>query len=313
VNSMSLLRRRRPGDFLAARAIRIVPLFLIALLVNVVLIPFLPPLTEAAALSTHGPQHLISAQAGLSVTHVLANLTLMPHVLGYECLDPVMWTLQVEILFYGVLAGLFTTGALRRPAAAWGTLLALAWVACRWLDGNSPETNGGLIAVARSVRALFVLDQIPFFAIGYFLYRIRVSERVSWSDLGTITFSLFVLHQIDHGKFNPIAIMLIACLVLAAGYGKLPVLRIKPLLLLSTVSYPLYLLHNNPGSFLIHTFESVGVPSLACVVVAILFALSVAVLLTKWCEEPLTQKLRARYTDWRSSQTLPQTQWTVAR
>ncbi len=82
VNSMSLLRRGQPADFVAARLIRIVPFFMMAIVANVFILR-LAPMYET-----------------VSTGQFLANLTLIPRILGHECVDPVMWTLQIEMMFY---------------------------------------------------------------------------------------------------------------------------------------------------------------------------------------------------------------------
>ena len=46
----------------------------------------------------------------ISLGQFAANMTLIPRVLGYECVDPVMWTLQIEMVFYATLVVLFKIG-----------------------------------------------------------------------------------------------------------------------------------------------------------------------------------------------------------
>ncbi|MGB0598081.1 MAG: hypothetical protein ACPGLY_15450 [Rubripirellula sp.] len=53
-------------------------------------------------------------QENVSTARFHANMTLMPYVFGYECLDPVMWTRQVEMTFDATLVGLFQLGGLKR-------------------------------------------------------------------------------------------------------------------------------------------------------------------------------------------------------
>ncbi|MEP2310610.1 acyltransferase family protein, partial [Rhodopirellula bahusiensis] len=117
VNSMSLMRRGRPTDFVAARLIRIVPLFLMVICANLWIVTFAP----------------LNGQP-ISTEQFLANLTLMPRVFGYECIDPVMWTLQVEMMFYFVLVTLFCKGYLQRYFVGWGSLLVASLVLCPALD-----------------------------------------------------------------------------------------------------------------------------------------------------------------------------------
>ena len=116
VNSMSLLRRGKPVDFVAARLIRIVPIFLMVIIANLWILQ-LAPMSQ-----------------NVSTAQFVANMTLIPRVLGYECVDPVMWTLQIEMMFYATLVVLFRIGALRRYFLGWGTLLTLSLLVCPTLD-----------------------------------------------------------------------------------------------------------------------------------------------------------------------------------
>jgi len=277
VNTMSLLRRGNPTDFIAARLIRIVPLFSLVILANTALY-LLAPL--------NGTQ--------VSVQQLVANLTLMPRVFGYECLDPVMWTLQVEMLFYFIMVVLFRHGLLKNYWAGWGGLLAASLVLCPILDAlHASHASAGWFLAASAVRHLLVLDFVPLFAIGFLLYQIKTGVgRLSWNLIG-ILIAATVFHSIDHGKHNPVATALIIGLVTAAAYGRIPLLRLKPFVYISSISYALYLCHNNLGCVLIHKFDRAGVPPVLCLVIAIVFSFAVAILVTHRIEQPLTRRLKS--------------------
>lgn len=279
VNSMSLLRRGRPKDFVAARLIRIVPLFLIVVLANLA-IAGMAPLN----------QHHVSTDQWL------ANLTLMPRVFGYECIDPVMWTLQVEMMFYLVLVSLYCWGGISRPMWGWGGLLAVSLVLCPWLDANRAswgDTN--LFALGTALRHLLVLDFVPLFAIGFLLYRIKTNVGARWQNVLGILAAAAVFHSIDHGKHNPAATALIVATVALAGYARLPMLRLRPLIAISGFSYAIYLCHNNLGCVLLHTFDHAGVPPWVCLAIVIPFSFGFAFLVTQWIEQPITNRLRRTY------------------
>lgn len=279
VNSMSLLRRRQPTAFVAARLVRIVPLYLIAVVANL-------------AISHMAPFN----GATITLAQFAANLTLMPQVFGHECMDPVMWTLQVEMIFYALLVGLFRYGGLRNYWRGWGAILLGSLVLCPTLDAAA-TTQGetAWFAVANGLRHLLVLDFAPLFAIGFLLYMIKTKVgKLSHNILGVVG-AASVFHMIDHGKHNPIATALIIGLVTLAAYGRLPLLRLRPIVYISTISYALYLCHNNLGCVLIHTFDHAGVPPLACLAIVIAFSFAVAILVTQRIEQPLTRWLRNAY------------------
>ena len=286
VNSMSLLRRRKPVDFVAARMIRIVPIFLLVIIGNLWVLQFAP----------HNYQEVTTAQ-------FIANMTLMPRVFGYECLDPVMWTLQIEMMFYCTLVILFRIGALSRYFIGWGTLLALSLILCPTLDAlQTGYQQTYWFGTLTAIRRLMLLDFVPLFAIGFLLYMIKTDVGKKWQNILGIIVAAGVFHSIDHGKHNPLATLLIIGLVTASAYGRVPMLRMRFLVFVSTISYALYLFHNNLGCILIHRFDTAGVPPLACFAIALAFSFSIATIVTLRIEQPLTNMLRRTWERYRSRQ-----------
>ncbi|WP_372723807.1 acyltransferase family protein [Novipirellula sp.] len=294
VNSMSLMRRGKPVDFVAARMIRIVPFFLIVIVANLWITRQMPLAGEP-----------------LGAEQFLANLTLLPRVLGYECVDPVMWTLQVEMMFYITLVVLFKLGALRRYFVGWGTLCALSLVACPLLDAYAIEYDGTRwFSLLSSLRLLMLLDFVPLFAIGFLLYMIKTGTGKKWQNMLGILLACGVFHSIDHGKHNPVATVLIVGLVTLCAYGKMPLLRIRPLIYISTISYALYLCHNNLGCILMYRLNHSGIPSNISFLMAVTFSFSLAIIVTHRIEQPITNGLRrlwTRYRTKREPETVPAT------
>jgi peptidoglycan/LPS O-acetylase OafA/YrhL len=237
----------------------------------------------------------------VSTAQFLANMTLIPKVLGYECVDPVMWTLQIEMMFYATLVVLFKVGALRRYFLGWGTLLALSLVACPTLDSlQSVHAGSGWFAAATAIRRVMLLDFVPLFAIGFLLYMIKTDTGKRWQNILAIVVAAGVFHSIDHGKHNPMATALIIGLVTMSAYGKVPMLRFKPLVYVSTISYALYLCHNNLGCALINTFDQWGIPPQICFLIAVVFSFAMAIIITNRIEQPITGALRNAWSRFRT-------------
>ncbi len=282
VNSMSLMRRGKPVDFVAARLIRIIPIFFLAIIANLWILQL-------------APMNQIVTQG-----QFLANMTLLPKVLGYECVDPVMWTLQIEMMFYATLVIMFQTGYLKRYFVGWGSLLACSIILCPTLDALSAYSENSLHIAATTLRRLLLLDFVPLFAIGFLLYMIKTGVGKKWKNLLGIVVAAGVFHSIDHGKHNPVVTFLIIGLVTACAYGKVPPLRFKPLLYVSTISYSLYLCHNNLGSAMIHAFDQAGVPPIICFAIGMVFSFALAIIITNRIEQPITKVLRKGWSRLRS-------------
>jgi peptidoglycan/LPS O-acetylase OafA/YrhL len=278
VNAMTLMKKQNAREFLSARFVRICPAFWAVVIINCLVAGLAP-------LSAHG----------ITLPQLLANLTIMPNLLGFECIEPVTWTLQIEILFYGVLVLLFLTGALQNPLRAVWSLLALSTVTClciRYLEfsGISSATMFGM----EWYRDLLILEYIPLFTIGILLNEVRCG-RGSWKmNAAGIVASMIAFHAIDRHDHNPAITLALFALLAAAAFGKAPFLRFGPLVWISSFSYALYLLHNNLGCVLIWHMDHAGIPPVVAIVLAALMVGGAAALVTWKIERPVTNWLRNR-------------------
>lgn len=75
-------------------------------------------------------------QRPFDVGDVLANITMVPAVFGREAALGLYWTLETELVFYGLVTLLFMAGALRRPTAL--IVLVALFLALFVLQGRFP-------------------------------------------------------------------------------------------------------------------------------------------------------------------------------
>ncbi len=284
VNAMTLLSKRKPADFLAARCIRIFPSYWLVITMNVILFAMIPmfgvtPTTDST----------------------VANLSTMPMLFGYTNMEPVTWTLQIEMLFYAFLMTLLITGLLDKPIRTMLVAVSVCLVCCSgfsWFRGAYPDSNwNGMFRVAED---LFFMRNMPLFAMGILLNELRCKRGNPWGLWAGIAASGIVFHAIDLRGHNPAATVLMFGLLTASAYGKVPILRWKPLVFISFISYPLYLFHNNLGSLFMSQLESFGCPPLATIILAIAFVIGVGSAVTYWFEQPITKKLRVCWADTKS-------------
>lgn len=279
VNAMTLLRKRQPSDFLAARIIRICPTYWSVILINLMIVG-IAPLT----LTTFTPDQ------------VAANLTIMPNLFGFECMEPVTWTLQIEVLFYLMILFMFVTGALETPFRTVMALLAFALVTCSSINYLAPRNHDPMLLGWMTLcRDVMILEYLPLFLVGVLLNEIRCRRgRLSLNVIG-ICSSLFVFHFVDRFDHNPIASLILFVLLAASAYGKVPILRCRPLVFISSISYALYLLHNNLGCVFIYHVNHAGISPWLSMVLGIGFVIAVSTFVTFKVEAPLTAWLRRRW------------------
>lgn len=276
VNALTLIKKRKPGEFIASRCIRIFPSYWLVIFLNVVLFSCLTMYNETA-----------------TFWGTVSNLTTMPQLLGHPNMEPVTWTLQVEMLFYLFLMGTFALGLLDKPMRTMMFAITVCLVSCTffdWFQSAQPESSWN--STFHFVDELFIMRTLPLFSMGILLNELRCKRGKPWQLWAGIVVSGVVFHLIDLREHNPLATILMMGMLTAAAYGKLPILRFKPLIFISFVSYPLYLFHNNLGSALMKFLESFGVTPLMTIVIATLFSIGVAAAVTYWFEQPITSRLR---------------------
>jgi peptidoglycan/LPS O-acetylase OafA/YrhL len=278
VNALTILRKRQPREFVASRIIRIIPSYYLVIGMNLVLLTMLP---------MSGFYEMYSAE------QVVANLTILPNLFGQSCMEPVTWTLQIEILFYGLILFMFISGALRDPLKMIFWYLSLCMVGIWSIEYLA--VNGGnesVIALLSFLRQLLILDYMPLFFMGMLAHQIwKQNGNLKWNLIG-ICLSGIVFHIIDRHDYNPVATVLMVGILFLSAYGKLPFLRLKPLVFVSTISYSLYLLHNNLGCAFIYQMEQLGLSPMTSLVIGIVFVTIVSTVVTFWIERPISAQLR---------------------
>jgi peptidoglycan/LPS O-acetylase OafA/YrhL len=281
VNAMTLLRKRKPADFLVGRCIRILPSYWLVILLNLVLLSLVPMFGETVTLDA-----------------TAANLTVMPGLFGFHNMEPVTWTLQIEMLFYGMLLLMLVTGILDKPFVTMmaGMVVCLSGaLGTQWMQANFPDWIW--TGRAALVQDILILKWLPLFSMGILLNEIKSKRGRLWLNLVGILISAVVFHIIDLKDHNPLATALLFGLVALSAYGKLPPLRAKPLMFIGTISYSLYLFHDNLGSALIRQLENWGCGPLTSVMLATVFSIGLAAAITYWLEQPVTKWLNQKWAD----------------
>ena len=277
VNAFTLLRKKPTAtDFVAGRAIRILPLFWLVVILNVFLL---------SSVTMFGQT--------VSVDSTVANMSVMPMLFGYQCMEPVTWTLMIEILFYGFLLIALFTGRLSKPMLGF-----MIWVLVGCLVGGFanqgiqswlPETT--IAQISAFIDELLMFRWMPLFAMGILLNEIKMKRGKLHLNVLGILFAATVFHLVDVKDHNPLATAVLFGLLLFSAYGRIPVLRFKPLLFIGSISYPLYLFHNNIGTLVMSQLESIGVHPFASFLFTTALVIAMSAFLTFYFERPISRFL----------------------
>ena len=261
----TLNRIERPLDFIVSRFSRLYPVYWAAVLITFISV-------------------FIFELPGRDVTdsEALLNLLMFQEYLYIPHVDGVYWTLTVEITFYFWMFILYLCNGLSR--VEWFSLSLILLSLSELL---------GVISIPELVSKLLILKYIFFFASGISFYNIvnNKGSLVSYLVLACSLLATFFSFSLIH--------FLIFSLIYVVFYlsltGRLQILAAKPFLFLGSISYTLYLVHQNIGYIVINKSYELSLNPLLGILMAILLSFSIAVCLTKYIEKPSLKIIRNGY------------------
>jgi len=245
----------------------------------------------------------------ISLGEVAVNVTLMQEAFGVRNVDGVYWTLWTELRFYLLIAVFTAIGFTRRRVIAFAALwppIALAVHALGWGFGST----------------LLISRYAPFFAGGMLLYLIFRDghSRLLWSLVGlnvglalytTVPAQLATLREVT--AFEPNGVVLGVLVVgLFAAVAATALTRLRNLgwpflAVLGALTYPLYLIHQFWGWWVIHML-SPALPTALTLAAAVAVSVALACVIhfgvekryspraRRWIERVLAGRPRARQT-----------------
>lgn len=226
----------------------------------------------------------------VSWSDALLNLTMVQRVLGARHVDGVYWSLQVELLFYAAMLIAWLAIGARRLAPLMTIWLLIAL-------GTHPlapllETRG--IPLGQAVEKLSTLanlEYIHLFAIGVGLYQWRHGGP-RWEGMAVVLLAI-AIHTIEQGWLEGLTILTLTVAVAAAVSGHLRPIAVRPLVWLGSISYALYLVHQNIGYCVIRALDGYGANPWLGVLAATCVSIGLAVAITHWVERPAHDWLTA--------------------
>ena len=269
---MTLEKTSRSMDFVVSRFSRLFPAY------------------WAAIILTYSITHLLGLPGKLvDITTAFGNLIMIHGLFRIPHVDSVYWTLEVELLFYCGMFLLYRFRLLHRIHHVLLGLLALRltyFVLAHWFDIDLPWT----------ISRFLILKYIPWFSLGITIY-LATSRRDpgEWRQpMLTASLAILTLLIVDSLFVAALAVALATTAFLAAS-GRASLFRNQMLVWLGTISYPLYLLHENIGWSLELRLRAQGVSTDMSILIALAASLAMATALTRWVEQPAMRWIRSTY------------------
>ncbi|MGC5167052.1 acyltransferase family protein [Luteimicrobium sp. DT211] len=239
----------------------------------------------------------------LGVHDVAVNLTMAQAAFGVNDVDGVYWTLWTELRFY-LLVGLlmiwgFTPRRVTWLCAVWPPV---AWFLATRLPVDWSSWPGGINWPA----ALLVDQYAGLFAAGMMIFLVArhgvtpARLAVLASNAGLVVWLLAPRLQgrfagtTEHAVSTDVirvGLLVATALLLAATWSPLRRVRWSGLVLAGALTYPVYLLHEWWGWWLIHLFPA-GVPAYLTLATVLLVVLGVAALVHHGLEKRAGPALR---------------------
>lgn len=266
----TLSRSDRPMDFIFSRFSRLYPPFWVAVILTF------------SFTSLIGPENRVVSWEAL-----VANLTMFHEYFGYPHVDGVYWTLSIELAFYILSLLAFFLGLLR-----FADSVCLAWLSISFFSALSGLDFGILDKV-------LLLKYNLLFVLGIAFYRY-------WSGQGKampllcISLSIvlaFVRFPLDEAVTIVIWVGLFSMVI----SGRLMWLNQSLLIWLGSISYSLYLIHQNIGYGIIELGYRYDLTPLISITFALLVSFLGAQIITSYVERPSLALLRSWYKDRKKS------------
>ncbi len=220
----------------------------------------------------------------VSLIDLILNFTMLQDYFSYPHVDGVYWTLTLELAFYFWMGCLFY---FKRQENIESYLFLWIIISCILIYHRFN------FDINNKVKAFFLLQYIQFFALGICFYKIKQNLINKWV-VSVVIMSFFAI-LLKYSNYIALSLILISIVVLLAALGKLKFLSIKPLVFLGTISYPLYLIHQNIGYMIIRYSYSLGLNPSIGIIFATVVSLSLATAICYLIEKPAQKYLKNVY------------------
>lgn len=265
---LTLNRTRNIVDFIVLRFARLYPAYWVA-------VPLI--FISSSYFSLPGRE--------VSISSFVFNFTMLQGWFGVRHVDGVFWTLSVELVFYVIMASFFYFNKLNKI-----NVFSFWWLFLIFLSNHLESTQ--MITLNKYVKLFTLMEYGSLFIMGIMFYKIL-------NEKGLVPYLLVCLAYLVDVYIRPDSAVLISVYFVVFFLfvsGALAILRFKLLVFLGSISYSLYLIHQNIGYLVIHGLESYGLAnSISALLVPLFVSIGLATLITTMVEKPALLFIKNRW------------------
>ncbi|RBW47182.1 hypothetical protein DS885_04565 [Psychromonas sp. B3M02] len=262
----TLNRADKPLDFIVSRFSRLYPAYWCALLITFLIVSFygLP-----------GRE--------VSLRDALINILMFQEYLKIPHADGVYWTLTVELTFYFWMFVFYLRSSLDK-----------AEILFSFIIGFSILHSIGVIDIPTPIYKIFIMKYLPFFVAGICFYKITNQGNDFKRNIFILLFSLLSTSAIYSFKHFLVFAVFYIVFYLALS-GRMRFLQFKPFVFMGSISYSLYLIHQNIGYVIINKFYAMQFNPLIGILVSVILCIVLATIISKFIEKPSLKYIRHSY------------------
>lgn len=252
-------------DFIVSRFSRMYPVYWVAIILTI----------------------LFTGISSYSFPQVIANMTMLEYWFKIEYIDGSYWTLSVELTFYALMWILYVTKQLKNIV-----VVCYLWLAMSIVVSTTD------FPIEYFMSRLFILKHAAYFVGGIGFYLLTKNKYSLSANALAITslVTALILAFINHsGIVFATTISSFYIVFYMIVWNKTSFIANKALLMLGSISYSYYLIHQKIGFLLIDRIKNIVDNQLIYVAFTMLVNLSIAFLLTRFVEQPALKWIRNTY------------------
>ncbi len=264
-------------NYLKTKAIRLYPVYWICMIITIVIcLMFLP-------------------KYSVSIKDFLINLTMLTELFKGKYVDGAYWTLLRELIFY-VLIGIIFKLNLKNKMHYFSLVWILMLIAMHFISANHHNL------VITFFNYLLICKYGHHFILGIMVYFIVNSRSIKEFIVPIINCLFCIIYQalsfsIQYTVFVIVLFLIVLFVALNSKYcfyslNEKTTKLLSPLAFLASISYAVYLIHQNFGYAIINLFESYGITSEIVILIPIFLSIIIGFVLHKFIEIPSTKKLK---------------------
>ncbi|MET1176935.1 acyltransferase [Peribacillus simplex] len=258
---MTIINTNTVRDFAQKRAIRLYPAY-----ISAVVITFL--MVRLYGLEGRG---VSSFEALFNITMLQGFVPIINHV------DGAYWSLTVELTFYILIGIILYLGRIKNVFA-----LSILWLISSFIIQVANIVSNDHI-ITKALVYYSIADYSHLFIAGIMFYYIKVNPHLKYYVmLISCLIYQFAISDILTSTITVVFFLIFYLLI----KNKLTFLNFKPLTFLGTISYSLYLIHQNIGYIVIDIMENHNLINEVYLIIPVSISIVLATLITYYIEKP---------------------------